>query len=404
MTRGIHKLKARTVETASKTGLYGDGGGLYLQITKAGVKSWLFRFMLNGKAHGMGLGPLHTISLAEARSKAHKCRAMLLEGIDPLDAKKKNREALLLEQSKVKTFEQCAIAYIDAHKAGWKNVKHQDQWTNTLKTYAYPTIGYLPVAAVDVALVKQILDPIWAAKTETASRIRGRIESILDWATVHGYRIGDNPARWRGHLDKLLPRQSKVTKVRHHPALPYSEIAEFIKTLKKESGVVPAAMEFLIYCASRTGEVVNASWEEFDLDAGIWTIPSERMKADKPHRIPLSEPALAIVNRMKPISRGKYVFPGRQANSPLSNMALLQLLRRMGRTDLTSHGFRSTFRDWTAECTNHPREIAESALAHTLESKVEAAYLRGDLFEKRARLMADWASFCNGLDVPRSPQ
>ncbi len=398
MARGMHKLKALSVEKATKTGLYGDGGGLYLQITKAGVKSWLFRYMRDGKAHGMGLGPTHTISLAEARVKAHESRAMLLDGIDPLDARRTRRNARLLEESEAKTFEQCASAYIDAHKAGWKNAKHTEQWTNTLKTYVYPKIGALPVAAIDVALVKQILDPIWTTKTETASRVRGRIESVIDWATVHGYRIGDNPARWRGHLDKLLPRQSKVVKVRHHPALPHAEITKFLKSLRKEEGVVPAALEFLILTSTRTSEVANASFEELDLDTGIWTIPAERMKAGKPHRVPLSQPALVIVTRMKDFGGGHYVFPGRQPGKPLSNMAMLQLLRRMGRRDLTSHGFRSTFRDWAAECTNHPREIAEAALAHTLKDKTEAAYQRGDLFEKRTRLMSDWADYCNATD------
>jgi integrase len=398
MANGIHKLKALTVEKISATGLYGDGGGLYLQITKAGVKSWLFRYMRHKKARGMGLGPLHTVSLADARVKAHNCRVMLLDGIDPLEAKQAQRKALALEESKTKTFEQCAVDYIEAHKAGWKNAKHIEQWTNTLKTYAYPVIGSTPVAAVDVALVKEILDPIWTQKTETASRIRGRIESVLDWATVHGYRLGDNPARWRGHLDKLLPRQSKVAKVQHHPALPYSEMPNFLKALRSEDGIAPAALTFLILTATRTSEVANASFDEIDLDAGIWTIPAERMKANRQHRVPLSQAAIAVVTHMKKFATSRYIFPGRQENKPLSNMAMLQLLKRMGRPDITTHGFRSTFRDWIAECTNHPREIAEAALAHTLNDKTEAAYQRGDLFDKRIILMNEWAAYCNSTD------
>ncbi len=398
MGRGIHKLKALAVEKLKEPGLYGDGGSLYLQITKAGVKSWLFRYMRNGKARGMGLGPTHTVTLAEARAKAHKCRAMLLDDVDPLDSKEQKNQTRLLEESRVKTFEECALAYIDAHKAGWKNVKHTEQWANTLKTYAYPVIGSLSVAKVDVALVKQILEPIWTTKTETASRIRGRIESILDWATVHGYRTGENPARWRGHLDKLLPRQSKIAKVRHHPALPYAEVSAFLKSLRAEEGIVPAALEFLILTATRTSEAIGATWDEIDLDAGIWTIPADRMKAGRPHRVPLCVPALAILARVKVFESGRYVFTGRQVTKPLSNMAMLQLLKRMGRNDLTAHGFRSTFRDWAAECTNHPREVAEASLAHALKDKTEAAYQRGDFFEKRTRLMVDWANYCNGND------
>lgn len=394
MTRGIHKLKALTVEKARDPGLYGDGGGLYLQITKAGVKSWLFRYMRNGKARGMGLGPLHTVSLADARVKAHECRKMLLDGIDPLDAKEQKRQAQLLEESKAKTFEQCAIAYIDAHKAGWKNAKHQEQWRNTLTTYVYPIIGNMPVAKIDVGMVKQILDPIWTTKTETASRIRGRMESIIDWATVHGYRTGDNPARWRGHLDKLLPAQSKVAKVQHHPALPYAEIAEFLAQLRTKEGVASLALEFLILTATRTGETINAKWDEIDLENGVWVIPAERMKSGRMHRVPLSDAAQAILRKIPHLANSEYVFFGRQSGTPLSNMTLLQLLRRMGRDDLTTHGFRSTFRDWAAECTSHPREIAEAALAHTLKDKTEAAYQRGDMFEKRAKLMADWAEYC----------
>lgn len=405
MTRGIHKLKARTVETASDTGLYGDGGGLYLQITKAGVKSWLFRYMRNGKARGMGLGPLHTVSLAEARNKAHECRAMLLEGIDPLDAKENTRKALVAAASKSKTFEQCAIDYIEANKAGWKNAKHKEQWENTLKTYAHPFIGVMPVELVEVGNIMDVLKPIWTTKTETASRLRGRIESVLGWAIAHGYRSGDNPARWRGHLDKLLPKPASVAKVIHHPALPYTEIGAFIRRLREDSSISAAAMEFLILTAARTSEAIAATFQEFDLNNAIWTVPSGRMKAARPHRVALSVRAIEIVKHMKKVSRSKYVFPGRQSDKHLSNMALLQLLERMKRDDITAHGFRSTFRDWAAECTNHSREICEAALAHVVKDKTEAAYQRGDLFQKRARLMADWADYCNdcGTEVIPPP-
>ena len=395
MSRAIHKLNAKKVEHLKETGLYGDGGGLYLQVTAAGVRSWLFRYMRKGKARGMGLGPLHTISLAEARIKAHQCRHLLLEGIDPLDARQKQAAAGRLEKAKALTFQECATQYVANHRAGWKNAKHADQWANTLATYAYPVIGDLPVATVDLPLVMKILQPIWTTRTETASRVRGRIESILDWATVSGFRSGDNPARWKGHLDKLLPKRAKVQKVEHHPALPYAEIAQFMRDLSTQEGVARFALEFLILTAARTNEVVRAAWREVDFAAKTWSIPAERMKAGKDHDVPLSEPAMQILRHLRQVTPGDYIFPGLRANTPLSNMAMLQLLKRMKRTDLTAHGFRSTFRDWAGECTNHPREVCEAALAHQLKDKAEAAYARGDLLAKRAKLMADWAAYCH---------
>lgn len=403
MAHGIHKLKAKTVETTIKRGFYGDGGGLYLQITKTGGKSWLFRYMVKGKAKGMGLGPLRMVSLAEARNKAHECRAMLYAGVDPLDAKARNLQSLQEVASKSRTFEQCAADYIAANKAGWKKEKHKEQWENTLKTYAHPTIGAMSVELIQVGNVIDVLTPIWTTKTETASRVRGRIESVLGWATAHGYRSGDNPARWRGLLDKLLPKPSSVAKVTHHPALPYAEMSAFIKELRGDTSISTAALEFLILTASRTSEAIEATFQEFDLANAIWTVPSERMKAGRPHRVPLSSRAVEIVKHMKKVSRGKYVFPGRKSDKHLSNMALLQLLERMKRVDITSHGFRSTFRDWAAECTNHSREICEAALAHVVKDKTEAAYQRGDLFQKRARLMDDWANYCDGVETLPSP-
>lgn len=401
MLRTIHRLKAVAVAQMNKPGLYSDGGGLYLQVTTAGVRSWLFRYMRNGKARAMGLGPLHTVSLAKARVKAHECREILLAGTDPLDAKKDAQQAQRLEDAKALSFRDCATSYHLAHKDSWKNKKHADQWTNTLSTYAYPVIGDLPVGAVDVGLVLKILEPIWRTKTETASRLRGRIESVIDWATARGFRVGENPARWKGHLDHLLMSRSAANKVVHHPALPYKEVAKFIVDLRTQEGFAKQALELLILTASRTSEVLNATWGEVDLELAVWTIPGARMKAGREHRVPLSEHACEILRNQLAIRQGTqraaqldYVFPGRKASQPLSNMALLQLLKRMGRPDLTVHGFRSTFRDWAGECTNHPREIAEAALAHTVKDKTEAAYARGDLFEKRRVLMSDWATFC----------
>lgn len=407
MSRAIHRLKAVAVAQTTKPGLYSDGGGLYLQITAAGVRSWLFRYMRQGKARGMGLGPLHTITLAKARGKAHECREQLLAGIDPLDAKKDAQQSQRVEEAKALSFRQCAVNYHLAHKDGWKSAKHADQWTNTLSTYAYPVIGDLPITAIDVGLVMKILEPIWKTKTETASRLRGRIESVIDWATARGYRIGENPARWKGHLDHLLMSRSAANKVVHHPALPYADLAEFIVDIRKQDGFAKQALEFAILTACRTSEVLNAGWSELDLDLAIWTIPAERMKAGREHRVPLSARACEILREQRTAGQGQqraadedqYVFPGRKVAQPLSNMALLQLLKRMNRNDLTVHGFRSTFRDWAGECTNHPREIAEAALAHTVKDKTEAAYARGDLFDKRRVLMSDWATFCATLKI-----
>lgn len=346
----------------------------------------------------MGLGPVHTVTLAEARETATECRRMLREGIDPIEARKVELHQRQLEAASSMTFRECAEAYITAHEAGWRNVKHAAQWRNTLKTYAYPKFGDLPVQAVDTGLVMKALEPIWYDKTETASRVRGRIESVLDWATARKYREGENPARWRGHLDKLLPARSKVQRVEHHAALGYDDMGAFMVALREHSGVSARGLEFLILTAARTGEVLGAKWEEVDLGKKVWTIPASRMKAENAHRVPLSPVAVTILEGMatlKETETAEYVFPGARKGRPLSNMAFLQLLKRMERGDLTAHGFRSTFRDWASERTAYPREVAEMALAHTIGDKVEAAYRRGDLFDKRQRLMEDWAEFCS---------
>lgn len=295
--------------------------------------------------------------------------------------------------AKAVTFEEAAERYIEAHKAGWKNAKHAAQWTTTLKTYAYPLIGESPVQAIDTGLVLKVLEPIWTTKTETANRLRGRIESVLDWARVRGYRERENPARWRGHLEQLLPAPSKVQRVQHHAALPYADLPKFMEALRAQDGVSASALEFAILTVARTGEVIGAKWSEIDLKERVWTIPAERMKAGKEHRVPFSARTLAILKSMKALGSGEYVFPGLN-NKALSNMALLMLLRRMGREDITAHGFRSTFRDWAAERTNFPAEVAEMALAHAVGDKVEAAYRRGDLFAKRRELMTAWAKAC----------
>src|SRR6266478_9484158 len=353
MGRMLNRLSAVAVNTGiSRRGMYHDGGGLYLQVSAGGARSWIFRFMLDGRAREMGLGPVHAIPLAEARKRAAECRRMRVDGIDPIDARSAHRGWKRLEAAKAMTFDACAAAYIAAHEASWRNAKHREQWRNTLSSYAGPVLGSLSVQSIDVGLVMKALEPIWHTKPETASRLRGRIEAVLDWATVRSYRNGENPARWRGHLDKLLPARSKVHKVKHHPALPYNEMADFITALRNQEGVAARALEFLVLTAARTGEVINAPWDEVDLDGRLWVVTATRMKAQREHRVPLSVAAMGVVEQMKEIREGDFVFAGGKKGKPLSNMAMLAVLKRMGRGDLTCHGFRSTFRDWAAECTN----------------------------------------------------
>ena len=416
MARQLAKLSALQVSKMTKPGLYGDGGGLTLQITRAGSKSWLFRYMREGKAYGMGLGPTHTVSLAEARVKALEARKLLVDGQNPLAVKRQQRTAAALERARMMTFDQCAKAYIDAHKASWKNEKHRDQWTNTLATYASPIFGKLPVAEIDTALVVKCLAPIWQGKTETATRLRGRIESVLGWATTSGYRTGENPARWRGHLENLLANIGKTSRVKNHPSLPWQRVGEFMKAIKAREGVAARAVEFAILTACRSGEVRGAKWSEFDFQEQVWTIPAVRMKAKREHQVPLSEEALGILNTMRAMDAAihgnrqtsendGFVFAGTKRQE-LSDMSLTAVLRRMNNEEekpiwvdangdgITVHGFRSTFRMWAAEATAYPREVAEHALAHQLPDAVERAYQRGTQFAKRKALMVDWGKFC----------
>lgn len=395
MARKSNRLSALVVTNIKEPGLYSDGEGLYLQVTTAGVKSWLYRYMRKGVAKAMGLGPLHAVSLAKARIKKDVYKAQLFEGVDPFNAREEQQKALATIDEVAMTFRECAEAYHTAHRDGWRNKKHADQWINTLKTHAFPELGVVAVEDIDVHRIMKVLEPIWRKKTETASRLRGRIEAVLDWARVRGYRTGENPARWKGHLDHLLLPRSKVNKVEHHAALPFDEIADFIVLLRKDERVSQLALEFTILVAARTSEVLNMTWQELSLDSRLWTVPASRMKANREHRVPLSNRAHEILKTMERCAENEFVFPGRKAGRPLSNMALLQILRRMDRGDLTVHGFRSTFRDWAAECTNHSREVAEMALAHIRQDKTEAAYARGDLFEKRRKLMEEWACYCN---------
>jgi integrase len=396
MARVIGRLTALKVSRTIKPGMYADGGGLYLQVSGIGAKSWIYRYMLRGREREMGLGSLTAVSLADARTKAAECRGLRQRGVDPIDVRKKARDQASLEAASTLTFKDAAKSYIDAHRAGWRNPKHIWQWSATLTTYANPIIGDLSLQVIDTALVLKVLEPIWPTKPETASRLRGRIEAVLDWATVRGYRKGENPARWRGHLSKLLPARSRVRKVKHHTALPYAELPDFMVALRAQGGIAARALEFTILTAARTGEAIGATWDEIFEAEKVWVVPGNRMKAGKEHRVPLSNPALAILKEMKLCGDAGegFVFHGAKREKPLSNMAMIAMLRRMGCGDLTVHGFRSSFRDWVAERTHFPGEVAEMALAHAVGDKVEAAYRRGDLFDRRRRIMAEWAKFC----------
>ncbi len=395
---GANKLTQLQITRLKAPGLYGDGAGLWLNVTEGGSKSWVLRYTLAGKERRAGLGPFPEVSLAEAREAAVNFRRQIRNGQDPVEEKRKAKAAAQAEQAKSVTFDWCAEKYIAAHKPSWKNPKHGDQWTNTIATYVSPIMGSTAVDRIETAHIMRVLEPIWSTKAETASRVRGRIESILSWAAVRKFRSGENPARWKGHLDSLLPARKKIARVQHHPALPWQDMSAFMAELKQQAGVGALALQFTILTAARSGEVRGMTWDEVNLDDAVWIIPGERMKAGRDHRVPLSTHAKAILTTMEELKLGdtNVVFPGVRDRKPLSDMTLTAVLKRMERTDITVHGFRSTFRDWAAEVTHYPREMAEMALAHTVSDQVEAAYRRGDMFEKRRKMMADWDAFCHG--------
>ncbi len=394
MARERNRLNALQVRRLKEPGRHADGGNLFLYITRAGSRSWIFRYRsrITGKLRDMGLGPALDVTLERARERAAAARVLLTEDIDPLDHARDKRMSAKLAHAIRMTFGQCASQYIETHRAGWRNSKHADQWVATLDTYAAP-ITDLPVDAIDTALVLKCLEPHWGIKTETMTRVRQRIEAVLDWATARKLRIGENPARWKGHLDKLLPKRSKVQKVVHREALPYDDMPAFMVELRKRQGLGARVLELQILTAARPGEAAGAQWTELELDRAVWTIPGDRMKAGKEHRVPLSAPIVKMLKALHRIDGN--VFPGVKGR-PLTTAAGMALLKDM-RPGITAHGFRSTFRDWAAECTAHPREVIEHALAHQLKDKAEAAYQRGDLFDRRARLMADWAKY---IDTP----
>jgi integrase len=394
-------LTAKRVQKLAKLpGRYHDQLGLYLQVPVPGSRSprpnrasWLFRYERYGRERWMGLGALQTYGLSEARELARKARQQLHQGIDPVDARRAERQARALESARTMTFEKAAKEYFDSHERKWRNPKSRAQFLSSLRAYAFPVIGRLSAATIGTGEILRVLEPIWLLKTETASRVRGRIEAVLDWATVRGYRTGDNPARWNGHLSEVLPGRASIQKPRHHAALPFAELPAFLAELRQREGVAARALEFLILTAARTGELIGAAWDEVDLTANVWTIPGSRMKAGKEHRVPLSDRALQILRELPRENGNSYVFAGPKKGAGLSNMAMANVLARLGRDDITVHGFRSTFRDWAAERTNCANHVLEMALSHVIGDKVEAAYRRGDLFDKRRKLMEAWARF-----------
>jgi integrase len=391
MAKEIEKLTAVSVKT-KPPGMHNDGGSLYLLVKADGKnRSWIFRYRdrVTSKLRDMGLGPTWDVSLADARREAKKKRAMLRDGLDPIAEKHTQRAEAKSQHEKRMPFGRCAELYIETHRNGWRNPKHAQQWDSTLRTYCAP-VWSQPVDAIDTTQVMRCLDPIWTTKTETASRLRGRIESVLAWATVRGLRTGDNPAAWRNHLDQLLPARTKVQKVEHRPALPYAEAASFMAELRQRDSMGARVLELQMLTAARPGEAAGAQWAEFDLQGTIWTIPGERIKTGKEHRIPL---APAVVKLLKALPQtNPNVFPGVK-NRPITTEAGQKLLKEL-RPGLTAHGLRSTFRDWAAETTAHPREVIEAAMAHRLKDAAEAAYQRGDLLQRRAVLMKDWAGYC----------
>lgn len=388
------ELSALAVKNITRRGATFVGGvpGLVLYVHASGVRSWILRYKISSVRRDMGLGSCDDVTLANARAAAREARAKISAGIDPIQERKAAKSALAAELDRALTFSECATKYIDAHEGSWRNDKHVKQWRTTIERYANPVMGKMLVRDVGLPQVLKVLEPIWRTKTETASRLRGRLESVLDWATVREYRTGPNPARWKGHLDNLLAEPGKIAKTNHHRALAFEEMPAFMKTLRAQEGAGAKALEFAILTAARSGEVRGATFSEFDLDAAVWTVPADRMKAGKEHRVPLSKAALAIVRAQQKIAMNQFVFPSPRAVM-LSDMTLTAVLRRM-EVDAVPHGFRSTFRDWVAEKTDYPNEMAEMALAHTISDKVEAAYRRGDLLEKRRKMMQDWADHC----------
>jgi integrase len=393
MARVLNRLSDVAVRAKKRRGYSADGGNLYLRVAPGGSKGWIFRFSMAGRTRDVGLGPYPTVSLVGAREEAERCRRLVASGIDPIQARKEQRETARIKAAKATTFEQCARSFIASHELGWRSDKTGAVWRSSLNAYVFPVMGALPVQAIDTALVLKVLEPVWGEKPATANRLRASIEAVLDWAKARGYRSGENPATWRGHLDHLLPSRSKVRGVQHHPALPYSHVPSFMQQLRARGGIAPRALEFTILTASRIGEALGARWDEMDIQSGLWIIPPQRMKSGKEHRVPMSSRVVAIVQKMAEIRLSEFVFPGMKQGRPVSTRGPRTLVRDL-HAGITRHGFRSSFRDWAAETTNFPNHVVEMALAHAVGDAVEAAYRRGDLLEKRRKLMEAWAAYC----------
>ncbi len=389
-----NKFTDRELKKLVKTGRYADGEGLYIQVSRFGTRSWIYRYSRDGKERQKGLGAYPKVSLKKARQLRDKYADMLIDGLDPIEVAQSHRTELKQAREKKRSFKSCAEQYIETHRSGWKNPVHAKQWPASLETYVYPIIGATAVDEIKTSDILRVLDPIWHVKTETASRIRQRIERILAWATVRGFRSGDNPARWRGYLKEALPERASIQKTRPHSAMPYSETPAFVGRLRARNSISARALEFTILTAARTGEVINAEWSEFDLESSLWIVPAKRMKASREHYVPLSSRACEILAELpRDGETGEFVFPGLRAGHPLSNMAMLKMLRSMTDEGFTVHGFRSSFRDWAGEQTNFARDVIEAALAHQLKDKTEAAYRRLTAVEKRRRLMDAWAKY-----------
>jgi integrase len=396
VTRGTRKLAPASLRRLP-TGMHGDGGGLWFQVTPSGARSWIFRFSLFGRAREMGLGSLNTVSLEEAREAALECRKLLREGRDPIEERRSRLAAARVAATRQEpTFQECAETFIAAHRAEWTSVKHAEQWSVSLGTYVYPLIGDIPVSVIDTRLVMRVLEPRWATKRETMSRVRGRIEAILGWATTRQYREGDNPARWRGHLSNLLAKSAKKAPIEHFRALPYADLPAFLSKLRALEVISARSLEFLILTAARRDEVRLAQWTEVDLERRVWVVPSERMKLGREHRVPLSGRAAEILQSLA--RHSPYIFPGRGRGSAHALNTMLRLIKVKMGVVATVHGFRSTFADWAAEQTDFPSEVREMALAHAVGDRVEAAYRRGDLFDKRRQLAEAWAQYCGGSE------
>lgn len=402
MPKRSKELSALEIARLSAPGQYAAGGvpGLYLYI-EGSSRHWVLRFTFAGQRRWLGLGSYPAITLAQARENARQARRLVAQGIDPIEERRQAQSVHKLENTQTITFAQAAMGYIADNEAGWKNAKHRQQWENTLSTYAFPVIGRLPVAEVDQDNVLQILNPIWRIKTDTAKRLRGRIEKVLNWAKVRGYRTGDNPARWEGHLDQILPKPSKVKKRRPHPAVPYKNVPQAVRQIAATPGRAPQALIFTLLTAARSVETFGVVWSEFDFDRHLWIVPAERMKSGRIHRVPLSAQVLDLLEKMPHFTDTELVFPGRKMGKPLSNMSMINVMRRLNLKDdkgvtAVPHGFRSSFRSWAADCTEVQREIAEMALAHVVEDDTEASYWRSDVLQKRRALMQQWADYCLG--------